>query len=206
MFGLDLFFSIFCFISFLVFLWSASSENPFACIASMVIYFAALQFIFKYNVLGYLQNNFGFILTCFACYLALGVFWAFFKWYFLLKQKVSDRDELINEYFISKGLLESDPQLCQEIRISIIKGDKKEELKAVLHDFGKFLYEQGKSESLVKPNISNYRSSFISWFVFWPFSILIFLFKDFARQLGLAIYYRFARQLQKIADNIWDAN
>ena len=204
MFVLDLF-SIFCLISFLVFLWSASSENLFACISSLVLFFLILNFGFKYNVLDYFQNNLGFILTCFVVYLALGVFWAFFKWYFLLKQKVSQRNELINEYFVSKKL-DDKPELCQEIKIAILKGNKKEELQEVLKDFNSFLFNRGKHDVVKKPNISDYKSSFSSWFLFWPFSVLIFLFKDFAKQLGLAIYYRFAKQLQKIADNIWDAN
>lgn len=205
-----LLFTIFCVFAVGLILFGAAYDNLVWLLICLTVFLCITQFGFKYDVLTYAQNNVGLIATLAGIYLLLGIVYAFFRWWKFVKDAVVIRNQSFDrfiewlktrdEYKINP--FSDQPDMENNIRKFLrnisngIEPNNSDEEK-----FSKLYLD--RFNDVTKPQISHYKDRFISWFLFWPFSAIIFVLNDFMREVFESIYYFFAKKLQSISDKIW---
>lgn len=107
-------------------------------------------------------------------YLSIGVAWAFLKWILWLKK----------------------------IR-RIVMAYKEEDPTVSLSRIQSMLYNRGYGSD-IPPKVGNYKAKIIGWMSFWPGSFVWTLINDPVRRIFETIYYKIARYMQRISDNLFE--
>jgi hypothetical protein len=212
--GFSFLFLIFCVLFFGLLLYNAAYDNLFWMLICVAAIFGITQFGFKYDVLSYAKANIGIIVLSAGVYLLIGIAWAFFKWRKLVIERIAARDASFDRFIdaISSGRLDElkdmaitqNPDWEAMVRQEVLKNP--EAALASTNAVNAKLASVFRSRFTVidKPYIADYKDKFIGWFLFWPFSVIVFFVSDFLKELFEAIYKFFAKKLQSISDNLWN--
>ena len=212
--GFSFLFLIFCGLCFGLLLFNAAYDNLLWLLICFAAFFGVTQFGFKYDVLSYAKANIGVILLTAGVYLLLGIVWAFFKWRKFVKSQVAERNAGFDRFIeaIRSGRLEelrgmpftNDPDWETQIRRDVLKNllAAKASTNPVIAKIASVYIS--RFTFIEKPNIANFKDRFIGWFLFWPFSVIVFFLSDFMREFFEAVYKFFAKKLQSISDSLWD--
>lgn len=212
--GFSFLFLIFCGLCFGLLLFNAAYDNLLWLLICFAAFFIVTQFGFKYDVLAYTKANVGVIVLSAGVYLLIGIVWAFFKWRKLVKERVAARNASFDRFIdaISSGRL---PEL-KDMAITQTPGWETWVRQEVLKDLSAALASTdtvvaklaaiftSRFTVIEKPNIANFKDKFIGWFLFWPFSVIVFFVSDFMKEFFEAIYTFFAKKLQSISDSLWN--
>jgi hypothetical protein len=212
--GFNFLFLFFCGLCFGLLLFNAAYDNLLWLLICFALFFGVTQFGFKYDVFSYARDNIGLIGLTAGVYLLLGIVWAFFKWRKLVKAKVKERNANFDSFI--QAIAENKLPGLRDVELLKVADWKTYVRNSVLRDpvtasKSQDLEIKKIAEAFIKqfsvvtqPSIANYKDRFIGWFLFWPFSIIVFLLNDFMREFFEAVYYFFARKLQSISDSLWN--
>lgn len=213
MVGFDFLFVAFCVLFVGLALFNAAYDSLLWLLVCFALFLCVTQFGFQYDVLAFVKANLGIIVLALGVYLLLGVAWAFFKWRKLVKSKVTERntnaDAFIKALADSKYELSNDDFMKVAGWDSFVRQEVLKDLDAAARSDNACIRDLAKVYTrhftvVNQPVISSYKDRFISWFLFWPFSVVVFLLDDFVRELCESIYSFFAQRLQSISDDIWN--
>lgn len=161
-------------------------ENGIGATLSLVVFGALLQFAGHIDILGYVVANPFLILGAAAAFFLLGLAYATFRWIIF----VMDLREKYNDF------------KARFLKENYITGDVvPEHLRAVWKER---LERYSGSPSLDKvPQIRDNKGRWMRWAALWPFSLTIYLCKDFISGIVRRIYRAMEATLQRMADSIW---
>lgn len=149
-------------------------------------------------------------------YVGLGIAWAFFKWYRLVRNKAKEGKKIVDQFFADlKRDSEKDelrsffPADHRQIR-STIDTDLVAEAIAERRitegyvrdrwDYNIKRFFGTTKEALEAPRASNYRGPIITWMMFWPWSAVWYVFRKFVLELFETIYDLLKNSFQSVAD------
>lgn len=212
--GFSFLFLIFCGLCFGLLLFNAAYDNLLWLLICFAAFFGVTQFGFKYDVLSYAKANIGVILLTAGVYLLLGIVWAFFKWQKFVKSQVAERNANFDRFIeaIRSGRLQEladmsltqDPDWETQVRRDVLKdiaAARASKNPAIAKLVSVYI---SRFTVIEKPDIANFKDRFIGWFLFWPFSVIVFFLSDFMKEFFEAVYKFFAKKLQSISDSLWD--
>lgn len=212
--GFSFLFLIFCGLCFGLLLFNAAYDNLLWLLICFAAFFGVTQFGFKYDVLSYAKANIGVILLTAGVYLLLGIVWAFFKWRKFVKSQVAERNASFDRFIeaIRSGRLQEladmsltqDPDWETQVRRDVLKdiaAARASKNPAIAKLVSVYI---SRFTVIEKPDIANFKDRFIGWFLFWPFSVIVFFLSDFMKEFFEAVYKFFAKKLQSISDSLWD--
>jgi hypothetical protein len=215
MVGFDFSFLAICVLFGGLALFNAAYDNLLWLLIGFALFLVVTQFGFQYNMFAFVKANLGVIGLTFGVYLLLGIAWAFFKWQKLVKGKVAERnanaDAFIKALAENRCPLPSEPDFMQAVGWeSVVRQEVLRDLNAAARSDNAVICELARIYTrhftvVKQPAIATYKDRFISWFLFWPFSAVVFLLNDFVRELCEYVYNSFARKLQSISDKLWNA-
>lgn len=134
---------------------------------------AILAFFGNVNIVSWINDHPYDVVKYVAGYLAVGVLWAVTKWYLWLKK----------------------------IR-RVIDAFKEQDPTASKSQIETMLYRRGYGTN-IPPKVGDYKAKIIGWMSFWPGSLVWTMINDPVRRIFETIYYRIAKFMQRISDNVF---
>ncbi len=175
-------------LAWLVIVWALTeNEHGFLGLLSTVAYGCLLQFGFKVDVFGWLLSHPIPLLILAALYFFIGVPWACWRWYLLVKDALEPYIKMKTEWLISKGESTFD---------AIPEGLKEDWVKYVENDW--------QRKALCKtPLVRDNKSKIMRWIGYWPLSAITWAFNDMIRRFVKMIYNYIHDWLQSIANRVF---
>ena len=136
-------------------------EKPGWATASLIATFALIGFFGDFNVLTFARENPLSALACVGVYMVAGTLWAFSKWWFFLRARREQYDDVKRE-FLRRNKVEG----------TAIPDDLLEEWKkhAPDPDGNRYGYDY-KEKTGFAPRARNHKSRILTWMIYWPWSM-----------------------------------
>jgi len=165
-------------------------ENGIGATLSLVAFGAILQFCGGVDIVGYVIHHPFQLAGLVVAYFVVGTIWGVIKWWLYVNDKLQVYEDLKIEWLRSKG----------HEGTNVVPDELKADWKAYLEDER---YAPGRRAIAKQPLAREHKGRIMNWMAFWVPSVLYSLFNDFIRRVFQSIYYRIARELQKISDKVF---
>lgn len=158
-------------------------ENGIGATLSLVAFGLILQFFGGVNIANYIVEHPIQLGIYVLLYFFIGTIWGIVKWWLLVWDRRAEYDEFKTEWLRLRDIVGS-----KNIPVNL-KAEWQRTIK--------------NQEWSTAPLARDHKAKIIGWMALWVPSMLYSLFNDAIRRIFLAIYYRIARELQKISDKIY---
>jgi hypothetical protein len=175
----------------LLFIFSEAAENGIGATISLAVFVAALQFIGKVDLFGYVGSHPIHMAVALTAYFLLGTAWGIFKWRKYVLAKLEKYNEFFQRFLRDKALPPETTVLPVELR---------SEWKSRVDNTKNYGNDSSVADvPLVKEN----KSRILRWMSLWPFGLTWYVTHDFIVAIYQGIYKRIAAFLQQMANSIW---
>lgn len=153
---------------------------------SILVAGAALQWLCKIDIIGYIALNPAIVGYAVGGYFVLGTIWSVIKWWFFVKAERRRYDEFKANFLRRQG-----------VEGLSIPEDLRQKFKDSLED----LRYENKIE--IRPQVGNHKARIYLWMAYWPWSMIWTIINDPVRRVFTEIYTQIKATLQRISDHIW---
>ena len=148
-----------------------------------------------FSVVNFFKYHFWTTMLYSLYYMGLGTGWSTTKWCLFLLRFKEERQAKLDEFhenqrearecFAADDAYRNDPEILTQTDYQYLRN----------------CYYKSTRLSRA-PRIRDYKSKFISWLVFWPFSFVGTIFHDLVKRIATWIYERLNKGLQKMSDKM----
>ncbi len=182
-----IFVSIIALVLFIV----VANEKPGWATISVIATLLLLAWLGDFNLWTVITHNPLWAVALFFAYVALGVGWSFWKWWFFVTDK---RDKFV--------------ELKAEYERAVKKRKEREEVEVIEH---RYCYNDDthlnrlrcEMELNKKPGARDNKARILTWTIWWPWSFIWTLVDDPLKKFFKYIYKKLQATYQKIADKIY---
>ena len=164
-------------------------ENGIGATLSLIVFGAILQFCGGVDIAGFVVQHPFQLAGVIIAYFVVGTVWGVVKWWLFVNDKLQAYEDMKIEWLRIKG----------HEGTNVVPEDLKSQWKEYIDDHH-FPHRKTVAKA---PLAREHKNRILNWMGFWVPSMLYSLFNDFIRRVFQSIYYRIAKELQKISDRIF---
>jgi hypothetical protein len=172
-----------------------AKENGALAIIPFVLFCVFTQFIAKFDLVGWVLENTGYVTSRAFWYLALGLFYALTRWVLHVRRKADELDNLAVRFRKEHPFDGSLVAASQDIRYAFSEYVE-ERYNPNIGAARSIHYDVGRDG--VIPSFGSNKYTVLRWFWWWPVSLVGWMLNDFIRE----IFSAFKRVLQWCTDGV----
>ena len=165
-------------------------ENGYGASFSILAFAAALQFLGKVDIIGFMYTNPMKVGLLALSYFAVGAIWGVVKWWIFCCDRLREYEEFKTE-FLKENNCAGAKVVPENLRVSF-----KEAL-------AKHAWNRGRDLSKA-PSAKENKAKIVRWMTFWWVSLVWSLINDFVKRLFQEIYNRISGFMQHISDAMFN--